>query len=83
LALAQAHTRAAAIFVDEFDAGAFESLPQDSNRCPPRLGYASFYLPNSHDTDASLTREVLLAPIKESARCPALRWCEHRSKMPI
>ena len=72
LALAESHARATTVFVDEFDAGALERLPQNNQGCTSRFGYTRFYLSNSHDTDPGVNSEILLAPIEEAARCPAL-----------
>ena len=47
-------------------------LPQNNQGCTSRFGYTRFYLSNSHDTDSGVNSEILLAPIKEAARCPAL-----------
>jgi hypothetical protein len=80
-ALSKAHPGTAAVLVDEFDAGSFESLPQNNQGCTSRFGYTGLYLSNRHDTDPGLTGEILLAPIEEAARCPALRRCDHRANM--
>ena len=60
------------VFVYEFDAGAFKSLSQNSERRSSGLGCAGFYLPNRDDTDFGLGSEILLAPIEEAARCSTL-----------
>ena len=75
LAFAQAHAGAAAVFVDEFDAGGFKCLPYNIRRvASSRLAYARFYLSNSHDANSALFSQILLAPSKEAARSPALCW---------
>ena len=62
MALTEAHARAAAVFVDEFDASSLESLPQNDRvvRDRPRSrSLLSFNLSNSHDADARLISEIL------------------------
>jgi hypothetical protein len=83
LVLAKSDARATAVLVDEFDAGTFQGLSQHNQRCTSRFGYTGFYLSNSHDTDPGLISEILLAPIKEAARCPALCRRDHRNNMRI
>jgi hypothetical protein len=72
LALAQPHSGAATVLVDELDARGFESAPNYVERCAARLAYPRFELMHRHYSDACLSREVLLVPFKESPRCPAL-----------
>jgi hypothetical protein len=72
LAFAQAHAGTAAVLLDKFDARTLEGLPQNNQGCTSRFGYTRFYQSNSHDTDSGVNSEILLAPIKEAARCPAL-----------
>jgi hypothetical protein len=83
LTFAQTDAWATAIFLDEFDAGSLQGLPQHNKRCTSRFGYTGFYLSNSHDTDPGLISEILLAPIKETTRCPALCRRDHRDNMRI
>jgi hypothetical protein len=45
LTLAQTDARAAAVLVDEFDVGPFESLSQNNQSCTSRFSYASLYPP--------------------------------------
>jgi hypothetical protein len=59
-AFAKADAGTTAVLVDEFDAGSFEGLPQNNQRCPSRFGYTGFYRSNSHDTDPGPTSEMLL-----------------------
>jgi hypothetical protein len=79
----QSNTRPAAVLVDEFDAGSFQGLPHNNQRCTSRFGRTGLDLSNSHDTDPRLASEILLAPIEQAACCPALCRCDHRGNMPV
>jgi hypothetical protein len=83
LTLTETDPRAAAVLLNEFDASFFESLPHDYQRGSTWVTYTSFYLPDGHNTDACLTGEILLAPIEETPSRPALRRCDHRSRLLI
>ena len=54
--------RAAAILVDELDAGSFKCAPNYIERRMARLTCARFKLMDSHDPNLRLTRKLLLAP---------------------
>jgi hypothetical protein len=71
----------AAIFVDEFNTCALEGLLHNNECCMSGFGYTGFYLSNGHDADSRLASEILLAPIEETTRCPALCWRNHRSNI--
>jgi hypothetical protein len=81
LTLPQPDTRAATILVDEFDAGLFESLPDDGQRRAARFGSTRLYLSNGYNADAGMICEILLTPIKEASRCPALLGGDHLHTM--
>ena len=59
---AQSDAWAAAVFVDEFDAGRFESPPDGVKRQPPRLVSARLKLAHRHDTDKRCFGQIRLAP---------------------
>jgi hypothetical protein len=62
--LTKSHTRAAAIFIDELDAGGFQSLPNDFKCRAARLAASLFELMDSHDTDPRPIGQHLLTPAK-------------------
>ena len=72
MALAQSDAGATAIFVDELDAPSFKRLPHDNERRPSGCLLTRLYLPHGHDADSGLIRQILLAPVQEPARRPAL-----------
>jgi hypothetical protein len=81
-ALAQPHPRAAAVFVDELNAGRFEGPPNDIKRRAARLTCAGFKLMHGYDADARAPGEILLVPSKQSAGRPALTRRDHSGKVP-
>jgi hypothetical protein len=62
--------RAAAVIVDELDAGRFQTAVDNFKRRAARLAQSCFELAHRHDTHACA--ECLLAPTKQAARCSAL-----------
>jgi hypothetical protein len=81
LTLAQPNTWSSAIFVDEIDPSALESLLQDNKGCAARFGGPCFDLSNSHDPQPGMIGEVLLAPIEETSGCSALGGFHHGGTM--
>jgi hypothetical protein len=61
-ALAQPHSGAPAVFVDEFDARSFECSPDNIKCCKPGLTIPGFELMHSNNADSSLFSELVLAP---------------------
>jgi hypothetical protein len=69
----QANACSSAIFVNKFDAGAFE-CPLNHVQCrAARLVPTRLQLPNSYDANTGGIGEILLSPGEQAARCPALR----------
>jgi hypothetical protein len=65
------------ISIRKFHSRLFEGLLDHGERCPTRLALSGLKLADSDNTNPSGLRELLLAPINESASCSALRGCEH------
>jgi hypothetical protein len=76
-ALAEAHARAPAIFVDEFDAGGFKCTPYNFEGGSARLANASFKLVHCYNAHARLFSQLLLTPGQEATRSPALFCGNH------
>ncbi|MGB8671912.1 MAG: hypothetical protein WCD29_19365 [Pseudolabrys sp.] len=77
MALPKPQTRAASVFVDEFDAGDLECTSYDLKGCSTRLTGLSLKLVNGYDAHARPLGQFLLAPCKKAARSPALFWGNH------
>ena len=60
--LSQTHPGAAAVFVDELDAGRFESPPDGVKRQPPRFVSTRLKLAHRHDTDKRCFRQIRFVP---------------------
>src|SRR5580704_16369918 len=75
---AQPHARAAAVFVDKFDAGSFKSAPNYIERRMARLTRTRFKLMDGNNPDLRLTCKLLLAPSNQTSSCSALRWRDHQ-----
>jgi hypothetical protein len=65
------------ISIRKFHSRLFEGLLDHGERCPTGLALSGLKLADSDNTDPSSLRELLLAPINESASCPALRGRHH------
>lgn len=63
LPVAKSDPRAAAVLVDEFDAGFFECSPDYIQGRAPGLTNSRLELMHRHDANVRLTGEILLAPI--------------------
>ena len=74
--LTKSDARAAAIFIDELDAGSFKGAAHHSKCSSPRQMALSLELADRHDSYPCAFSEHLLAPIKETARCSALLWSD-------
>jgi len=70
--LSKSHTHAAAVVLDEFDAGCFKGVADYDQGCPARLICACFQLANRNDPDPGLPCEISLAPIQEAPGGSAL-----------
>ncbi len=70
--LAQAHAWAAAVFVDEFDAGGLQGASNHIESRAARLAEFGLQLMHCHDANGGMGGKILLAPIKESACGPTL-----------
>ncbi len=75
--MAEPHTGAAAICVDELDAGRFKSLPNNLKRRPAGVTRSGLQLMDGHDPDPGLFCQELLAPSEQTPGRPALSRCEH------
>jgi hypothetical protein len=75
--LPQPHTPAAAVLINEFDAGAFKSSSNDIKGGATRLTRPSLQLVHSYDTDSGFICKVLLAPSKKSPGGPGLFRSDH------
>jgi hypothetical protein len=75
--LSQPHPRAAAVLVDEFDAGAFECAANRLESSAAWLACTCFELMDGHNPHLSALREFLLVPFQEAARCSALGGGNH------
>jgi hypothetical protein len=82
LTIAQAHTRATAVLVDEFYAGRLECSPNNIKCRGPRLTACSLKLMDGHNANTCLFRELILAPRKQTASCSALFRCKHEGFLP-
>ena len=80
-ALSQPNARAAAVLVDEFDAGKFESSLQHIKCRAARVTSARLKLPDGYDANARVLRELLLGPVEETARSPTLVRRDHDATM--
>jgi hypothetical protein len=78
--LLQSHAWPSAILVDELDAGSFKSPSNNINGSAARLIRSRLELVNSHDPNTRFRCKVLLAPIQERARGPALLWRDHNGR---
>jgi len=65
---AQPHSGAAAILIDEFDAGFLEGTPDDIEGRAPRSARSGFQLVHCYETNTGLRCEVLLTPNEQTAR---------------
>jgi hypothetical protein len=81
VSLAESHARAAAIFVDEFDASGFKCTPYNFEGGSARLANASFELVHRYDAHARLFSQLLLTPGQEATRSPALFWGNHERQV--
>jgi hypothetical protein len=75
--LSQTHSRPSAILVDEFDAGAFKSSPNDIKRSATRLTRPSLQLVHGYDSNSGFICKLLLTPSKKSPGCPGLFRRDH------
>jgi hypothetical protein len=69
--------RAAAIGVDELDAGSLKGSPYNLKRCASLLTGSSFKLVDGDDTYPGMPSKVLLFPIQKAPRRPALLCRDH------
>jgi hypothetical protein len=60
--LAEAHPAAAAVLIDEVDAGLFKRAPNDVECCMAGLTSSRFKLMHRHEANTRFCREILLAP---------------------
>jgi hypothetical protein len=72
VSLPQSKAWATAVFVDEFDAGRFESPSDGVERQPPRFVSSGLKLAHRHDTDKRCFRQIRLAPAQYAPRSSAL-----------
>src|SRR6266516_2542003 len=72
LTLLEPHSRASAVFLNEFDAGGFQSAPNYLQSCSTRFIQSALELTDGHDANSSSICKLLLCPVEESAGCPAL-----------
>jgi hypothetical protein len=75
--VAEPDTRSASVFVDELDAGLLEGAFDGQKSGSTRLVCAGFELADGDNTDQGFVGQLLLSPIKEPARSPALFWRDH------
>jgi hypothetical protein len=74
--LTQSNARAAAVFIDELDAGGFKRAAHHSKGSSPRQMALSLELADRYDSYPCAFSQQLLAPIKETARSSALLWSD-------
>ena len=72
MTLSEPHARASAVLLNEFDASGFQSAPNYFQSCSTRFIQSALEVTNGHDADSSSIGKLLLCPVEESARCPAL-----------
>jgi hypothetical protein len=80
--LPQPHTSAAAVLVDELDAGDFESSSNDLKGGPTGLTHPSLQLVHRYDSNPGFICKLLLGPTKKSPRCPGLFRSDHPGIVP-
>jgi hypothetical protein len=82
LTLAETDPRAAAVLIDELDAGGFERASNDLKCGAAWLTSCRLKLMHGHDAHARPLRKLLLAPCKKATGCPALSWGDHEVLVP-
>jgi hypothetical protein len=80
--LPQPHTSAAAVLINELDAGAFKSSSNDIKGGATRLTRPSLQLVHGYDSNSGFICKLLLAPSKKSPGCPGLFRSDHPGIMP-
>src|SRR5215469_1739972 len=75
--LPQPHTSAAAVLINELDAGAFKSSSNDIKGGATRLTRPSLQLVHGYDSNSGFICKLLLTPSKKSPGCPGLFRRDH------
>jgi hypothetical protein len=81
LGLAQTHSRASAILVDELDAGRLQGASNYFKGRAARLAQPGFQLMHRHDPNGGMVGKILLTPVKEGTCGSTLCWLHHRRKI--
>jgi hypothetical protein len=81
MAFAQSDAGAAAILVEELDAACFQCARDYFNCGSTRFAESGFELADCHNADPGPIRELLLRPIEEPTRGPALRGSDHERNL--
>jgi len=77
--LSKTYTGAAAVLVDEFDAGRFQRLADNLQSRATWFVLSTLELTNCDNPHARLFGQFMLAPIKETPGRPALARRDHQS----
>ena len=72
MTLSQPHSWASAIFINELDAGTFNCTSNHLEGGSSRFARPGLDLTHGHDADPGLICKLLLCPVEEPARRPAL-----------